>query len=97
MAADDLQKDSLQIQHPSGILPVSVSTEGNDNAGLPVFKTLSFVRTARYIFQGNLMVPEDLPDVWGGEGIELNGYTTTANGSTKEDANELPNGTKLGL
>ena len=65
MAAKDLQIDSLQIQHPSGILPVSVSTEGNDDAGLPVFKSLSFVRTARYIFQENLMVPEDLPNVFG--------------------------------
>jgi hypothetical protein len=70
---EHLKADSLQIQHPSGILPVSVTTESSGEESVPTFKSLSFVRTARYIFQGDIMVPEDLPNVWS-EPAHFNGH-----------------------
>lgn len=57
----DIKSKIVNIQHPSGILPISVEqhpTTGIENE--PSFKTLSFVRTARYIFQGSLFIPDDL-------------------------------------
>lgn len=56
MAAD---LDFLDIAHPIGIMDVCVQTEdtlGKD--GLPVFRTLSFVRTARRIMDGTVYVPQ---------------------------------------
>lgn len=55
----DFKSKMLNIQHPSGILPISVHQNyctGTDNE--PIFGALSFVRTARYIFQGSLFIPD---------------------------------------
>ena len=79
-----MKADSLQIQHPSGILPVSVTGDSTRDEDVPTFKSLSFVRTARYIFQGELMVPEDLPNVWS-EPALTNGHAAT-NGVNGHDS-----------
>lgn len=56
-----LQSPVFNIQHPSGIIPISLETDSSMmKDGLPNFKTLSFIRTARYIFQGSLFIPDDL-------------------------------------
>lgn len=55
-----LKEKVFNVQHPSGILPISIEDGSKDSNGLPTFKTLSFVRTARYLFKGELFIPEDL-------------------------------------
>lgn len=56
----------FNVHHPSGILPITIETDksGEGVDGLPTFTTLSFVRTARYLFQGDLSIPEDLDLDW---------------------------------
>lgn len=56
--------DVFNVQHPTGLMPVSVITESAENEALPVFKTLSFIRTSRHIFKGELFIPEDFQDRW---------------------------------
>ncbi|KAF4974854.1 hypothetical protein FZEAL_8315 [Fusarium zealandicum] len=58
-----LESDTLMIQHPAGHLPVSVKAKDGEN-GLPVFEVLGFIRTSRYLFQGQLFVPADIQDDW---------------------------------
>ncbi|KAK4508129.1 hypothetical protein PRZ48_001867 [Zasmidium cellare] len=72
-----LEDKVFNVQHPSGVLPISIDTDGVGDDGLPIFKTLSFVRTARYLFKGELFVPEDLDVSWDREGA--NGHD--ANGT----------------
>ncbi|KAF7186331.1 3-methylitaconate isomerase [Pseudocercospora fuligena] len=55
-----LKEGVFNVQHPSGILPITISTGPSDDEDLPTFETLSFVRTARYLMKGELFVPEDL-------------------------------------
>ena len=94
MSAKHLKTDSLQIEHPSGILPVTVSTEPSNNENVPAFKSLSFVRTARYIFKGDLIVPQDLPNVWAAPGM-ANGHTSTNGVSDrKSGSDELASSTE---
>ncbi|KAK5065029.1 hypothetical protein LTR84_000864 [Exophiala bonariae] len=50
---------TFKIQHPGGILPISVEAEYSHDSGLPTFRTLSFVRTSRYLFKGDVFIPED--------------------------------------
>ncbi|KAJ5610278.1 hypothetical protein N7510_006997 [Penicillium lagena] len=51
--------DTLDIIHPIGIMSVCVQMEGNlGSDGLPVFRTLSFVRTARRIMDGTVYIPK---------------------------------------
>jgi 2-methylaconitate cis-trans-isomerase PrpF len=50
----------FNVHHPSGVLPISLAVGETGEDGLPTFETLSFVRTARYLFKGELYVPEDL-------------------------------------
>ena len=92
MSVKHVKADALQIQHPSGILPVTVSTEPSNDGIVPTFKSLSFVRTARYIFKGDIMVPEDLPDVWTKPAL-VNGHASTNGVSDHEsDNNHFVNG-----
>lgn len=77
MRSRALEDKVFNVQHPSGILPISIDTDGLGDDGLPVFKTLSFVRTARYLFKGELFVPQDLDVSWARNGV--NGHD--ANGS----------------
>ena len=52
---------SLDTVHPIGIMSVCVQQEdalGSD--GMPVFKTLSFLRTARRIMDGTVYVPKSI-------------------------------------
>ncbi|KAK1460506.1 DUF453 domain protein [Colletotrichum cuscutae] len=52
---------TLKIQHPAGHLPRSVKTiAAGQGEKLPAFNVLGFVRTARYIFQGQLFVPSNI-------------------------------------
>jgi 2-methylaconitate cis-trans-isomerase PrpF/2-methylcitrate dehydratase PrpD len=88
MGLKHIKADSLQIQHPSGILPVSVATESTKDESVPTFKSLSFVRTARYIFKGELMVPEDLPNVWS-EPALTNGHAAS-NGVNGHEGHTSP-------
>ena len=57
----DAKSNIMNIQHPSGILPISVDhhlpSTGTENE--PSFNTLSLVRTARYIVQGALFLPDN--------------------------------------
>ncbi|KAF3798466.1 hypothetical protein GCG54_00013207 [Colletotrichum gloeosporioides] len=56
-----LAEHEFVIQHPAGHLPLSVKTDDcEDCNGAPSFETLGFMRTARYIFQGDLFIPSDL-------------------------------------
>ena len=54
-----LESDTLNIQHPAGYLPIKV--QGKE-AELPSFTVLGFMRTARYIMQGQLFIPADIQD-----------------------------------
>ncbi|KAM3416042.1 hypothetical protein BST61_g9528 [Cercospora zeina] len=49
------------VKHPGGVLPITIATrEGHSGDGEPTFETLSFGRTARYLFRGEVFVPDDL-------------------------------------
>ncbi|KAF5549487.1 DUF453 domain-containing protein [Fusarium mexicanum] len=63
LTTEALKSYQLVIQHPAGHLPIQVKTknDGGDDK-LPSFEALGFVRTARYLFQGQLFVPADLED-----------------------------------
>ena len=60
------EKDGVfNVRHPSGVLPITIEVaaeKGED--GWPTFETLSFVRTARYLMKGEVIVPEDLNIEW---------------------------------
>ena len=89
LSADGLEKDSLQIRHPSGILPISVTTEDKIHPrDLPTFKSLRFVRTARYIFKGELMVPRDLPDIFS-DATHTNGHSAAVDGQAADQNPEI--------
>ncbi|SPO07051.1 uncharacterized protein DNG_09745 [Cephalotrichum gorgonifer] len=65
MDEDTLADPTFKICHALGIMPVTVILE--QTAGVkyfvePVFRTLSFVRTARRIMTGSLHIPEGLVD-----------------------------------
>lgn len=62
---------TFKIQHPAGILPISVETEYSNDSGLPSFKTLSFVRTSRYLFKGEIFIPEDFQEKYHSSRKEL--------------------------
>lgn len=76
MKPSALNEGVFNVQHPSGVLPISIETHGVGTDGLPVFKTLSFVRTARYLFKGDLYIPEDLDIAW--ERGATNGHTANS-------------------
>ncbi|KAK2772747.1 3-methylitaconate isomerase [Colletotrichum kahawae] len=58
---EKLAQDEFVIQHPAGHLPISVKTDDcKGYSGTSTFQRLGFMRTARYIFQGNLFIPSDL-------------------------------------
>ncbi|KAF5523843.1 3-methylitaconate isomerase [Colletotrichum aenigma] len=60
-ASETLAEDEFVIQHPAGHLPISVKTDDCEGySGTPTFQRLGFMRTARYIFQGNLFIPSGL-------------------------------------
>lgn len=58
LSADALRSEELIIQHPAGVLPISVKTE--QTGPLPTFEVLGFCRHARYLFQGNLFIPANI-------------------------------------
>jgi 2-methylaconitate cis-trans-isomerase PrpF len=60
MRPNALDDKVFNVHHPSGVLPISLEVDGTASDGLPTFRTLSFVRTARFLFRGELYVPEDL-------------------------------------
>ncbi|KEF61033.1 uncharacterized protein A1O9_02597 [Exophiala aquamarina CBS 119918] len=64
--------NTFKIQHPGGILPISVQTEYPDENGLPSFETLSFMRTSRYLFKGDIFIPEDFQDRYYGTEVNRN-------------------------
>ena len=70
MGPSALEDNEFRVQHPSGILPISIETGEDAERGLPTFKTLSFVRTARYLFKGDLYIPEDLDLSDTAEGVD---------------------------
>ena len=59
LSRGSLESDTLNIQHPAGYLPIRV--QGKE-AELPSFTVLGFMRTARYIMQGQLFIPADIQD-----------------------------------
>jgi len=71
--------ETFKIQHPAGILPVSVQAKYPSESGLPSFRTLSFVRTSRHLFKGDIFIPEDFQDKY--YDIDVNGIQDlTTNG-----------------
>ena len=66
LAKTGIEKGVFNIRHPGGVMPVAVENKKAEEAvgGAPEFKTLSFVRTARRIFKGNLDIPETMWDDW---------------------------------
>ena len=76
LSKENLQKDTLEIQHPLGQIPVVAKAQSTYGQKVPHFETLSFVRTARRILDASLYVPadvEDCFDVAGNETVQLNG------------------------
>lgn len=58
---DSASEHVLQLEHPRGVMPVSVVADaGPGHSALPVFKSLSFIRTARAIMAGELYVPPEV-------------------------------------
>lgn len=49
----------FNIQHPLGIMPVAMNRKTPTDTKLPEFSTLSFVRTARKLMDGQVYVPRD--------------------------------------
>lgn len=64
MTSSALKEQVFNVQHPSSVLPVLIETHGIGADGLPISKTLSFIRTARYIIKGDIFVPDDLDMTW---------------------------------
>lgn len=58
----DLKETTLNIQHPSGNIPVVVMSSLAPGAAVPEFQSLSFVRTSRRFLDGNLYVPDNVKD-----------------------------------
>lgn len=61
----DIQQSTLNIQHPSGRMAVVVMVTPNadpEEAAVPTYKSLSFVRTARRILDARLYIPDDVKD-----------------------------------
>lgn len=54
--------ETLEISHPIGTMDVCVQTE-TPVKGEPMFKTLSFVRTARRIMDGTIYVPNSFKPI----------------------------------
>lgn len=55
--------EEVDIAHPIGSIKIRVQTEESSCSELPIFRTLSFTRTARRIMDGTIYVPWDtLPD-----------------------------------
>lgn len=60
MTDEGLKEEELRISHPVGIMPVIVKLkEAKGEGEYPEFETLSFVRTARRIMEGRLLLPEE--------------------------------------
>jgi 2-methylaconitate isomerase len=57
MAATSLDRNTLDIRHPSGVMRIGVRAHGVDAGGLPMWETLSFGRTARKIMDGFVYLP----------------------------------------
>jgi len=68
----------FNIQHPLGIMPVTVSTRPGEGGQLPRFQTLSFIRTARRFLKGEIDVPDDVTDIFL-EGMQQ-AHRSTTNG-----------------
>ncbi|KAJ9606360.1 hypothetical protein H2200_009321 [Cladophialophora chaetospira] len=85
ISAENLQKTTLEIQHPLGQIPVVVKTRPKSNDDIPDYESLSFIRTSRRILDGSLSVPDDVKD------------TFEDNASSKRDhpANGIPSGITL--
>lgn len=62
LSEKSLSKDILQIEHPSGVMPVFVQVDKIiKKANLsPAFSALAFVRTARRIMDGHVYIPDEL-------------------------------------
>ena len=51
----------LNIAHPLGMIPVAVEVEAETvDTEIPVFTTLSFIRTSRRLMDGNVYVPKEI-------------------------------------
>jgi 2-methylcitrate dehydratase PrpD len=56
-----LDQPVLQLEHQLGIIPVAITmAEESRDAGVPTFRSISFVRTARKIMTGQLHVPPEV-------------------------------------
>ena len=56
---------ALNIQHPCGFMPAAVVCKKTGDGVVPDFETLSFIRTARRMFKGELDVPDDMQHLVG--------------------------------
>lgn len=72
MRLSALKEQVFNVQHPSGVTPISLEAHGVGADGFPIFKTLSFVRTAKFLFKRDLFVLEDLDITW--ERGAINGH-----------------------
>lgn len=73
---------TFKIQHPAGILPISVEAEYSHDNALPSFRTLSFVRTSRYLFKGDVFIAEDFRQkYYSGSKKDLNGTYSLSKGT----------------
>ena len=57
-----LEKDTLEIQHPLGVIPVVVKSTPQKGNPVPNYETLSFIRTSRRIMDGKIYVPAEVKD-----------------------------------
>lgn len=61
LKGDALSGSTFRTHHPLGVMPVDVIVEGGQgNKETPVFRTLSFIRTARWIMTGSVHIPDEL-------------------------------------
>ncbi|KIV95198.1 hypothetical protein PV10_02877 [Exophiala mesophila] len=90
MSEAGLQETTLKIQHPSGSIPVVVISKPLKEGKVPDFETLSFVRTARRIFDGNIYIPDNVKDCF----PAVNGVNGHTNGVSASEVGENPITTK---
>ena len=64
ISTKNLQKTTLEIQHPLGQIPVVVKIKPKFNSNVPDYESLSFIRTSRRILDGSLFVPDDVKDTF---------------------------------
>jgi hypothetical protein len=77
--------ETLEISHPIGSMSVFVQKEDNlSPGGMPVFRTMAFIRTARRIMDGTIYVPAE------NDGSKTSGIGRTVPNGASVGASDVP-------